>query len=146
MKLEERILELLPYDEPFRFVDVYDRITEDYAEGRYRFRPTSGFYAGHFPGNPVTPGVILIETMAQIGLVGMGIYLTGAHERPTDLEFAFTDADVRFAKKVLPGEEVRVQAHREYFRLQKLKCRVELLDRAGERVCHGTLAGVVMKP
>ena len=43
--------------------------------GAYRFREDEFFYRGHFPGRPITPGVILIETMAQIGVVAFGMYL-----------------------------------------------------------------------
>ena len=59
------VLELLPQREPFRFVDEFIVVDEEHIKARYRFRPEADFYRGHFPGNPVTPGVILLEAIAQ---------------------------------------------------------------------------------
>jgi 3-hydroxyacyl-[acyl-carrier-protein] dehydratase len=144
MTSEELLLRAMPYGASFLFVDSFEHVGDDGARGRYRFRPDSDFYAGHFPGQPVTPGVILIETMAQIGLVGLGIYLTGVLSKPRPLRFAFTHAEVSFLRPVLPGEEVSVQSEKLYFRMGKLKCRVEMTSEAGERVSHGTMAGMVL--
>ena len=71
----EEVLAAIPHQEPFRFIDEILELDEDHIVSRYRFRPESDFYRGHFPGNPVTPGVILIESMAQAGIVALGIYL-----------------------------------------------------------------------
>ena len=59
----DEVLAALPQQEPFRFVDEILEIDEEHIVGSYRFRPEADFYRGHFPGNPVTPGVILIESM-----------------------------------------------------------------------------------
>ncbi len=56
----DELLELLPQQEPFRFVDEILAVDEDSISARYTFRPDADFYRGHFPGNPVTPGVILL--------------------------------------------------------------------------------------
>ena len=69
------IISQLPYSEPFLFVDEITSITENGAVGNYSFDENSYFYKGHFKDNPVTPGVILTEVMAQIGVVCLGIYL-----------------------------------------------------------------------
>ena len=50
-------------------------ITERGVEGFYTFKEEEFFYIGHFKDNPITPGVILTEVMAQIGVVCLGIYL-----------------------------------------------------------------------
>ena len=63
------ILDSIPQQEPFRFIDEILELSEDHILAAYRFREDADFYRGHFPGNPVTPGVILIETMAQSGVV-----------------------------------------------------------------------------
>ncbi|MDQ3230519.1 MAG: hypothetical protein M3Q07_01770, partial [Pseudobdellovibrionaceae bacterium] len=63
-----RILALVPQQKPFRFVDRIIEVDEQRIVGQYQFREDEWFYRGHFPGNPVTPGVILVECMAQIGL------------------------------------------------------------------------------
>ena len=76
----QEILDLLPYSSPFLFVDELIEINDEGIKGTYTYRESEYFYAGHFKNNPVTPGVILTETMAQIGLVCLGIYLSGNNE------------------------------------------------------------------
>ncbi|MEO6832608.1 MAG: hypothetical protein ABI378_09120 [Chitinophagaceae bacterium] len=99
------------------------------------------FYANHFKNNPITPGVILIETMAQIGLVCFGIYLLG--DKSEDFKMAFSSAEVNFLKPVLPDEKVTVTAQKVYFRFGKLKCKVQMRNELGEIVCEGVLSGVI---
>jgi 3-hydroxyacyl-[acyl-carrier-protein] dehydratase len=140
----QTILELLPYRPPFLFVDRYLRIDEKGAEGEYTFREDEYFYQGHFPDYPVTPGVILTEAMAQIGLVGLGIFLTKAYESKKAQKFVFTSSEVEYLKEVLPGEKVKVVSEKIYFRLGKLKCKVEMWNESGERVTKGVLAGMVV--
>ena len=72
----DEVLELIPQKPPFRFIDRLVELDESHAIGEYTFRDDEFFYKGHFPDNPVTPGVILIETMCQTGLVALGIYCT----------------------------------------------------------------------
>ena len=71
----KEIIEALPYRPPFLFVDALEEVTENGSKGYYQLKKDEYFYQGHFPDNPITPGVILIEIMAQIGLVCYGIYL-----------------------------------------------------------------------
>jgi 3-hydroxymyristoyl/3-hydroxydecanoyl-(acyl carrier protein) dehydratase len=75
--LRSRILEMVPQRPPFRFIEEILELDEEHIVGVYRFRSDEYFYAGHFPGLPVTPGVILIETMAQTGVVAFGLYTCG---------------------------------------------------------------------
>lgn len=84
----QQIVSALPYEKPFLFVDEIVHLDESGIEGNYRFKEDEYFYQGHFKNYPVTPGVILTECMAQIGLVCLGVYLVkaplgglGAHER-----------------------------------------------------------------
>lgn len=141
----EEVLELLPQQRPFRFVDRLIELSETRAVGQYTFRPDESFYAGHFPGDAVTPGVILIETMCQTGLVALGIYLLGL-EAPRD-EVArtvtlFTSCEVEFERVVRPGETVRVTAERVFWRRRKLQSRVALTLADGTPVATGTVAGL----
>ena len=59
------VLALVPQQEPFRFIDEIISLNEEEIIGAYRFRADAFFYRGHFPGRPITPGVILIDTMAR---------------------------------------------------------------------------------
>ena len=144
VNLLEQVKQALPYRPPFLFVDEYLSLTESGASGSYTYREDEYFYAGHFPDRPVTPGVILTETLAQIGLVGLGLYLTGAYLHEAVTPFAFTDSSVEFLLPVFPGEKVIVHSEKVYFRLGKLRCRVEMDNEQQERVCRGTLSGMIL--
>lgn len=135
------ILEKLPYAEPFLFVDELKQITEDGAVGTYRFNSDSNFYQGHFKDHPVTPGVILTECCAQIGLVCLGIYLLN-EEHDDPLQIGFTSSEMEFLKPVYPGEKVSVVSEKVYFRFQKLKCKVKMYNIHDELVCKGVLSGM----
>ncbi len=77
----QQVMDLIPQQPPFRFVDKIIHADEKNISASYRFREDETFYHGHFPGRPITPGVILIETMAQTSVVAMGIsqLLRGGH-------------------------------------------------------------------
>jgi 3-hydroxyacyl-[acyl-carrier-protein] dehydratase len=136
------IIALLPYTKPFLFVDEILEIDENGVKGSFRFNADLDFYKGHFAGNPVTPGVILTETMAQIGLVCLGIYLLGDAFN-ADTSIALTSAETEFLKPVFPNEKVIVASTKIYFRFGKLKCNVVMENENGEQVCKGILSGIM---
>jgi len=136
------IIAQLPYSKPFLFVDELLHVDENGATGTYTFDKSLDFYKGHFKEKPVTPGVILTETMAQIGMVCLGIYLLG-HTLKKDTVIAFTSAEVQFLKAVYPGEKVTVTSVKTFFRFGKLKCNVVMKNEAGQEVCKGIVAGMI---
>ena len=138
-------MDLLPYRRPFLFVDRLLEIDDESVVGEYTFRPDEDFYRGHFPENPLTPGVILIECMAQIGLVAFGIFLSGVYRSGFLDAFAFTSTNVDFLKMVRPGERVTVSAEKVYWRFGKLKVRCTMKNQQGETVCKGNMSGMVLK-
>ena len=146
--LKKEVLALVPQREPFRFIDEIISLDDDRIVGAYRFRDDEYFYRGHFPGNPITPGVILIETMAQVGVVAFGIYLLSCQKntRPGDMKLPislFSLADgVEFKQIVRPGERVIVRAKKNYFRKMTIKASVSMEKEDGELVCSGELSGV----
>ena len=73
----EEVLALVPQQAPFRFIDEILELDDEHIVAAYTFPSDADFYRGHFPGNPITPGVILIETMAQAGVVAL--YQTCPH-------------------------------------------------------------------
>lgn len=137
------ILSHLPYTKPFLFVDDLEEINENGVKGTYTFDADLDFYKGHFKDHPVTPGVILTETMAQIGLVCLGIYLSGTAEGGMPGHVMLTSTAIDFMKPVFPGEKVTVTAEKVYFRFKKLNCTVQMTNAAGDVVCKGTIAGMV---
>lgn len=139
------MLEHLPQQPPFRFFDEVIYADAERVWGAYTFQADEYFYAGHFPGQPVTPGVILIECMAQIGLLGLGIQQMlsqGAGYLPP---FAFSSSEVEFLQPVYPGERVEVEGEKVYFRLGKLKVKVRMWNAEGDLVAKGTLAGLMKR-
>lgn len=140
-----QVLDLLPQQEPFRFVDEVLEIGDDHIVARYTFRPEADFYRGHFPGNPITPGVLLIEAMAQTGVVALGIYLV-ARERGVEevrrVLTVFTDVTAEFTGVVRPGDTVTIRARKVFFRRMKLRAEVEMRKGDGSLVATATVAGM----
>lgn len=143
MMTTTEIISKLPYDPPFLFVDELQQLDENGAVGSFTFDRDLDFYKGHFKDHPVTPGVILTETMAQIGLVCLGIYLLGNTDANANEHVMLTSAAIDFLKPVFPGEKVSVVSEKVYFRFKKLHCRVSMKNDDGEVVCKGTLSGMV---
>jgi 3-hydroxyacyl-[acyl-carrier-protein] dehydratase len=140
---KEEIISKLPYSKPFLFVDELLRLDKNGVEGCYTFDENLDFYKGHFKDNPVTPGVILTEVMAQIGLVCLGIYLLNDTFNE-NTAIALTSNEINFLKPVFPNEKVTVFSEKIYFRFGKLKCKVMMKNEKGETVCSGTIAGMIV--
>ncbi|MBO3115303.1 beta-hydroxyacyl-ACP dehydratase [Winogradskyella sp. DF17] len=140
---KEDIISLLPYQEPFLFVDGIDTISESGITGYYNFKKDELFYRGHFKNNPVTPGVILTECMAQIGLVCLGIYLLKDEIRESqNPQIALTSHQMDFYLPVLPNEKVTIVSKKEVFRFNKLRCHVKMFNNKNELVCKGVISGM----
>ncbi len=137
------IISQLPYSEPFLFVDEITSITENGAVGNYTFDENLYFYKGHFKDNPITPGVILTEVMAQIGVVCLGIYLLN-NKINKNIVIALTSNEIEFLKPVYPKEKVTVISEKIYFRFGKLKCKVRMINKLGIEVCQGKIAGMIV--
>ena len=126
-------------------MDSLLNITENSAEGVYTFKDSLPFYQGHFKNLPVTPGVILTECCAQIGMVCLGIYLL-AKEGEIDTEgfqIGMSSAEMEYLLPVYPNEKVRVVSEKIYFRFSKLKCKVVMYNDRDQIVCNGTIAGML---
>ena len=140
----EELIDLLPYQAPFLFVDEIDVISENAVTGSYTFKEDAFFYEGHFKNNPITPGVILTECMAQIGLVCLGIYLLADELNSSkQSQIALTANQMDFYLPVLPGEKVTVVSEKVVFRFNKLKCKVKMLNSKGGLVARGLISGML---
>ena len=139
----QEIIAKLPYSVPFLFVDELISINENGVEGTFTFDENLDFYKGHFKEKPITPGVILTEVMAQIGLVCLGIYLLN-NEFSKNTSIALTSTNIDFLKPVFPNEKVTVISEKMYFRFGKLKCKVTMKNEKEEVVCRGEIAGIIV--
>lgn len=102
----EEIMKIIPHRYPFLLVDKVEIITEGAKVVGYKnVTINEPFFQGHFPNNPIMPGVLIIEAMAQVGAVailsnekykGKIAYLTGIDK-------------ARFRKKVSPGDTLRFE-------------------------------------
>lgn len=138
------IIKLLPYQHPFLFVDILTMVSNEGITGSYTFKKDEYFYKGHFKDNPITPGVILTECMAQIGLVCLGIYmLKDEISEDNKPQIALTSSQVDFFLPVFPGETVTVVSEKEVFRFNKLKCKVKMFNQKNELVCRGQISGML---
>ena len=139
------VLARIPHGEPFRFVDEIVALDDDHVRARYRWRADAAFYRGHFPGHPVTPGVLLVECMAQCVLVPFAIrLLANAGRDLTGLRTVLTETRAEFASMVRPGEEVSVSGRRILFRHRKLRAEAEMRGADGRLVCTATLGGLLV--
>jgi 3-hydroxyacyl-[acyl-carrier-protein] dehydratase len=141
----QEVLELLPQKDPFLFVDEVLEVSDDHIVACFTFRHDHDFYRGHFPDRPVTPGVILLESLAQVGVVGLGLYLIArdqGREALLDALALFTDANIEFTGLVRPGDRVTIHAKKIFFRRGKIRSEAEMRLDDGTVVCSGIISGM----
>jgi 3-hydroxyacyl-[acyl-carrier-protein] dehydratase len=97
------VKDFLPHRDPFLFVDRIEKADAEEIVGYRRFSESDFFFKGHFPGFPVVPGVILIESLAQCG--GAGVRMVTGN---VGLFFLAAVEKAKFRRQVKPGEEVRM--------------------------------------
>lgn len=126
-----QIMKILPHRHPFLLVDRVISITASSGKSRVGRKVKAvknvsynePFFPGHFPDNPVMPGVLIVEAMAQVGAIG--------HQLDDDPEMQFLIAGIekaKFKKPVIPGDTLIISSEiiAEKAKMKKLSCKAEV--------------------
>jgi len=136
------IQKLIPHRYPFLLVDkIVELEPGKKAVGVKNVTINEPFFQGHFPGNPLMPGVLIVEAMAQVGAVAVM-----SLEENKDKLAVFTGIDkVRFKKQVRPGDVLRMEV--ELITMRRGIGKAEAVAYVGDEIaCKGTLMfGLVEK-
>jgi len=112
MNIDPRVLERIPHRPPFLFVDEILSETDDGIVASRTWRAEEDFYKGHYPGAPITPGVILCEAVFQAGALYLARSLAAHSERNAGMPLLVKIADVRFRSPVYPGDTITIEVRR----------------------------------
>ena len=105
----QKIIELLPHRYPFLLVDrVIELVPDDRITALKNVTINEPFFPGHFPGQPVMPGVLIIEALAQAG--GLLAFESGTTDNRGKLIYFMGMDKVRFRKPVVPGDQLIFEA------------------------------------
>ena len=124
------IMEILPHRYPFQLVD---RIIEldmenDRVVGLKNVTSNEPFFQGHFPGNPVMPGVLQLEAMAQVA----GVMLNSREGNAGKTAYFMSMNKVKFRKMVIPGDQLRIE-------IEPLRIRSRMATVQGKAYVDGDL-------
>ena len=139
----DAIMELLPHRPPFLMVDrLVDVAPGQRAVGEHEVREDAFWTAGHFPGNPVMPGVLIAEALAQVAAL---IHLT-AHPEAAGSTVLLAGMDkLRFRKPVRPGDTLRLEVEAVGSRRGIYRFEAQALVE-GQRVANGQFIAAVAEP
>jgi|LSQX01.2.fsa_nt_gb 3-hydroxyacyl-[acyl-carrier-protein] dehydratase len=131
-KLSKKIIEVLPYEKSFNFVDELSFISDDKIIGHYTFTKNECFYKAHFKHIPITPGIILIEMMGQVGMVCHLIYLNNLHLNKRIFHPILSNVEASFLKEIKVEDKLTIISDKIYYRKGILKSNLKLLNSNNE--------------
>ncbi len=129
------IIRILPHRYPFLLVDkIIEMELNKRVVGIKNVTANEPFFQGHFPGNPIMPGVLIIEAMAQVGGVLARMSIPGMLERKDSGGILFVSMDnVKFRRPVIPGDQIR-------FELEPVRTGSRIWKMAGKAFADDELA------
>ncbi|MDY3195811.1 MAG: 3-hydroxyacyl-ACP dehydratase FabZ [Paracholeplasma sp.] len=136
---QEQIKAIIPHRDPFLLIDeITDYEVGKYAVGKKFVKMDESYFKGHFPGQPVMPGVLIIESLAQVGAVSLLLM----PEFQGKIAFFAGIEKAKFRKSVLPGDTLRLECTltrvRRQFGVGEAKAYV-----GEELVCEATISFMV---
>ena len=139
----EQIKELIPHREPFLYLDsLFDIVKLKKASGLKTFKKDEDFFKGHFPGNPVVPGVILIEMMAQTAAVLIAYSLKS--ETFDKIVYLMNVESSKFRNPVFPGMKVKANVESLRSRGRVWKFYGKMYDEKNNLVCESIWSAMIM--
>ena len=136
-----RILEIIPHRYPFLLVDrILEIEPRKRVVGLKNVTINEPFFQGHFPGHPIMPGVLIVESMAQVG----GMLLMDLMDEPAQKVVYFMSLDnIKFRRPVLPGDQIRQEV--EMIQLRGRTCRMKGMAYVdGQLVCEAEMMAMVV--
>ncbi|MGD8566323.1 MAG: hypothetical protein PVF96_08255 [Candidatus Bathyarchaeota archaeon] len=115
---KEKIKEIIPYDEPFLFVDEVENIYGDAIYGSYQTSKSDSYFKGHFVGFPIMPGVLIMEALAQLSTILLRQKIGRNHKEHHFL--AYNVRKAQFYKPIFPGDKILLQARVNGIRERKI--------------------------
>lgn len=142
---KEKIKSILPQRDPFLFIDEVIEVEEGKRIVAKKYLdPNADFFKGHFPGNPVMPGVLIVEAMAQASII---LYYTAKPDiAKTNPDYYLINVNATFKSPVYPGDTLRLEACN--FKIVDFGAVVDVTAKVGERVVatiRGSFAVVAKK-
>ena len=141
---KEQIVENFPIKSPYKYMEKIISVSEEEIVGSYTFKENEYFYEGHFPEDPVTPGAILQESAAQVGLLAFGMYLLDKKNQLfPETKFFLGASNLKFLGIVRPGEQIIITSKLIRFRFDTIKCKILITSNSDVIVCKGEMIGYV---
>jgi UDP-3-O-[3-hydroxymyristoyl] N-acetylglucosamine deacetylase/3-hydroxyacyl-[acyl-carrier-protein] dehydratase len=132
---------VIPHRYPFLLVDrILEIEPRKRVVGIKNVTINEPFFQGHFPGHPIMPGVLIVESMAQVG----GMLLMDEHEDPTEKVVYFMTLDnIKFRRPVVPGDQLRAEV--DMVQLRGRTCRMKgVAYVVGNVVCEAEMMAMVV--